>query len=117
MSSRSNFIVPILSDWSISFQYERRKPGVQFLFETRSSPDSLGATHRAFAFYPENPISSIPDSNISVSFVFFRGEIQTVSARPSLQRTRSDGQRFKLGCWATAPQFYPSDSCNPWLKP
>jgi len=34
----------------------------EFLFGTRSSPDSIGATHRAFTFYPENPISSIPDS-------------------------------------------------------
>ena len=29
-------------------------------FETRSSPESLSATHRAFAFYLGNPISSIP---------------------------------------------------------
>ncbi len=53
------------------------KPSGHFLglsFETRTSPDSLGTTHRAFISYLGNPISSVPVfliQNISVSFVFF----------------------------------------------
>jgi len=38
-----------------------RVPSFPFYwFETRSSPDSLGAALRAFAFRLENPISWIP---------------------------------------------------------
>jgi hypothetical protein len=56
-------------------------------FETRSSPESLGATHRAFAFYLGNPISSIPGFLISFSLKLRRCPsfvAATLAALPSM---------------------------------
>jgi hypothetical protein len=47
-------------------------------FETRSSPDSLGATLRAFAFYLGNPSSSIETRSFPSSLA------ATLAASPSM---------------------------------
>jgi len=50
----------------------------------------LVASHHAFTFYFENPISSVPlflIQNISVSFVRFVVKIEIVSATSLRQRT------------------------------
>jgi hypothetical protein len=56
--------------------------------------------YRAFTFYLGKPISRFlvscfPDSKYLRVLRVLRGEIEIVSARPLLQRTRSDGQAFK----------------------
>jgi len=82
--------------------------------ETRSLPDSLGATHRAFTFFLGNPISSIPVFLIQdfAELRVLRGEIESHFSAAAAATDMKRRPGFQRGRRGTTPQFLRSVSSD-----